>query len=160
MTGSKTRLAVYTTTTRVEIIITIWPNSEDKRPTKACMRGRGRVDDRHRRQAALPEPGRQVKQHGGAEGRKKENKPSWVRLTRGQQRRDRPAPQRPVPAAADDEDASDDGGGGSMRGDVARRIATGGRVVYLRSMACHKFNLHILGKIASRPQDRPFHRQQ
>jgi len=52
MTRSKTRLAVYTTTTRVEII-TI-----------------------HRRQAALPEPDRQEKQHGGAEGRKKENKPS------------------------------------------------------------------------------------
>jgi len=75
MTRSKTRLAVYTTTTRVEII-TIWPNSEDKRPTKARMRGGGRVDDRHRRQAALPEPDRQEKQHGGAEGRKKENKPS------------------------------------------------------------------------------------
>jgi len=75
------------------------------------------------------------------------NKRWWVRRTRGQQRRDRQAPRRPAMAPAEEDDASDEGGGGSMRSGrwtADRRIDAGGRVVYLWSMACHKFNLQIL----------------
>ena len=79
----------------------------------------------------------------GQRADKNTNERWWVRRTRGQQQRDRQAPRRPATAPAEDEDASDDGGGCSMRGGwgtAYRRIDAGGRGVYLRSMAYHKFN--------------------
>jgi len=99
----------------------------------------------------------------GRRADKNTNKRWWVRRTGGQQRRDRQAPRRPETAPAEDDDASDDGCGCSMWGGwgtADRRIDARGRGVYLRSMACHKFNLQLLWKLTSQRQDRPLHRQQ
>jgi len=78
----------------------------------------------------------------------KKNDMRWcVRGTRGKQRRDRWAPQRPPTEAVDDDDTGDDGGGDSVRrgGNADRRIDAGSRMVLLWSSARHKFKLQNRG---------------
>ena len=81
-------------------------------------------------------------------GRTKKNKRWCVRGTRGKQRRDRWAPQRPPKEALDDEDTGDDGDGDIVRrgGNADRRIDAGRRVVLSWSSARHKVSLQNRGE--------------
>jgi len=93
--------------------------------------------------------GRQdIKVHGGADGGQKKNKRLCVRGTRGKQRLDRWAPQRPPTEAVEGDNTDDDGGKDSVRwGGIAdRRIDAGRLVVLLWSSPRHKFILQNRGE--------------